>query len=171
VHIRVFRLYRRNGFAGAENRYPIGKREDFIQFVRNNDQRKPALLQLVKEGKKPFRFGMGNNGRYFIEDKDAAVPKEQVDNGGVLPLTDGKAAYRPVEREIETPLAAEIEQAFTLRYGTDKRIVFRAQHAIFPDPEAGHKRRMLPHHAYAAMKRLFRGLETMFRSMYENTSA
>lgn len=77
-------------FPSAQNVDFIGKIQDFLHLVTDEDDGFAVFGHAAERQKQPVCFWRGKHGGGFIENEDPAVPKEQFQNFHALPLSHGQ---------------------------------------------------------------------------------
>ncbi len=96
--------------AAAQDHDAVAQGQDLGQLVGDEDQAHAALGQAPQDAEQLLDLGRGEHGRGLVQDQDAGVAVEHLQDLDPLPLADRKAAHRPVEVDVESGAAHQAAQ-------------------------------------------------------------
>ena len=93
--------------AAPDDRDPIGDLEDLVQLVADEDDRMPLRSKPAQDSEDLLRLLGGEDGGGLVEDEDAGIAVERLEDLDPLLLTDGQSVDPGVGIEVEAELLAE----------------------------------------------------------------
>ena len=103
--------------AAAQHDDAVAQGQDLGQLVGDEDQAHAALGQAAQDAEQLLDLGRGEHGRGLVQDQDAGVAVEHLQDLDPLPLADREAAHRPVEVDVESGAAHQHRAACAGRHG------------------------------------------------------
>ena len=78
--------------AAAEHGDRVGDRLDFLELVRDEDDRRPAVPQLADDAEQLLGLRRGEHRRRLVEDQHVRLPDERLDDLDPLLDADGRSS-------------------------------------------------------------------------------
>ena len=134
----------------------VGDIDDFVELVRDQDNRAAAIAQTAEDPPKLLHLGRREDRGRLIENQEARATKECLENLDALRFAHGEVAHEPTDIHVEAKLLGDALHLELRARHVDRNAARRlaAQHDVFGDGERRHEHEVLVHHADAGLDRL-----------------